>query len=120
MAKKETKTTDERLWNAIEKNGLLSFKDFERKFGKKPSEMLTEEYLKNNDLRVTRFEGEKVLALKNKTQTILAYLEVKGNIPNAAIYEINQWNSHVTGSVFRQSARDKFGIVKVGNSLATK
>jgi hypothetical protein len=61
-----------------------------------------------------------VLALGNKTQTILAMIRDKGNIVNCAIYEINQWDSHVTGSVFRQSARDKFGLSKNGNSLAAK
>ncbi len=116
----EKKTTDERLWDTIEKNGILSFTDFEKKFGKKPSEMIDEDYLKSNDLRVTRFGGEKVLALGNKTKTILAYIEVNTSIHVGAIYEINQWNSHVTGSVFRQSARDKFGIVKNGKVLAKK
>jgi len=114
------KTTDERLWDAIEKNGILSFTDFEKKFGKKPREMLSKEYLEKNDLRVTRLGGEKVLALANKTQTVLAYIQENESIHVGAIYELNQWDSHVTGSIFRQSARDKFGIVKNDDVLARK
>lgn len=116
----EKKTVDERLWDSIEKNGILSFIDFEKKFGKKPSEILSKSYLTKNDLRITRFGGEKVLALKNKTQTILAYIQKHESIHVSAIYELNQWDSHVTGSVFRQSAREHFGIVKNGKVLAKK
>lgn len=114
------KTMEERLVEMVEKNGILSFVDFEKKFGKKPSEMLNKKKLDEIKLRITRLGGEKVLALSNKTKTILAIIESKGRILNGRVYELNDWNSHVTGSVFRQSARDKFGIVKVNKELVKK
>jgi len=116
MAK--TKSVDERLWDSIEKNGILSFTDFEKKFGKKPSEMLSKEYLKKNELRITRLGGEKVLALANKTKTVLAIIEKELFINVHDIYELNQWDAHVVGSVFRQSSREHYGIEKNGKVLA--
>ncbi len=114
------KTIDEKVRSQVEKSGFITFANFEKKFGSKPSELLSKKFLDKNDLRLTRNGEEKVLALRNKTATILAVIRQKESIQLSSVYELNDWNSHVTGSVFRQSARDKFGIEKNLKALRIK
>ena len=113
----KTKTVEERLHAAIAKNGVIPFATFEKMFGKKPSELLNKSFLEKQELRVTRLGGEKVLADKNKTKTVLAIIEKEHFINVHDIYELNQWDAHVVGSVFRKSARMAYGISKDGKVL---
>jgi len=114
-------TIDEKVRNEVERNGFISLANFEKKFGQKPSETLSQKFLDQNDLRLTRTdEDEKVLALANKTATILAVIAKKELIQLSTVYALNDWDSHVTGSVFRASARDKYNIEKYLKNLRIK
>ena len=113
---------NEKIKEIVETKGYVSFEEFKEITTKTVGKAYNMESLKLDGLRVTRFEGQKVLADLNKTKTALKiiYSHGKSGVHMSTIFEVNQWDSHVTGSVFRQSARDKYNIEKSGKTLIAK
>lgn len=107
----------EKMMEKIEKSGAYRFDEFKADFGKSVKQVLSIESLSELGLRVSRLDGEKVLTLANKTQAALNYLKSHGVVHVETLYELNNWDAHVLGSVFRRSAREKFGVTKMGPTL---
>lgn len=107
----------EAMKDELEANGFMSFESFKAEYGKTVKQVLSIELLSEHGLRVSRLEGEKVLTFANKTQSALHYLKGHGTVHVETLYELNNWDAHVLGSVFRRPVREKHGITKMGPVL---
>ncbi len=111
---------NETVKKQIETTEIVSFEEYKKITGKTVAKDFNIETLRDAGLRVTRLNSEKVLVDLNKTKTALTVIYHQKSVPVEVIYELNKWDAHVTGSVFRKSNREKYQIEKIGKTLVTK